>query len=113
MEELLARIMELAVTLKLIVRKELARAIVDSTVQEKAITQATDSKKDWKQLTPNWSRQLRPAASNSNSHMPKKVCNRASRLFTLPMHASSSAYARPSNASAPSSVVCTAKWVAR
>lgn len=36
-EELLARTMEVAVTLKLIAKKELARVIVDSTVQEKAI----------------------------------------------------------------------------
>ena len=43
-EELLARTMEVAVTLKLIARKELARVIVDSTVQEKAVTHPTDSK---------------------------------------------------------------------
>jgi IS5 family transposase len=36
-EELLARTMEVAVTLKLIAKKELTRLIVDSTVQEKAI----------------------------------------------------------------------------
>jgi len=36
-EELLARTMEVAVTLKLIAKKELTRVIVDSTVQEKAI----------------------------------------------------------------------------
>ena len=44
MEELLARTMEVAVTLKLIARKELSRVIVDSTVQEKAIAHPTDSK---------------------------------------------------------------------
>jgi IS5 family transposase len=43
-EELLARTMEVAVTLKLIGRKELARVIVDSTVQEKAVAHPTDSK---------------------------------------------------------------------
>ena len=43
-EELLARTMEVAVTLKLIARKELSRVIVDSTVQEKAIAHPTDSK---------------------------------------------------------------------
>ena len=43
-EELLARTMEVAVTLKLIARKELTRVIVDSTVQEKAIAHPTDSK---------------------------------------------------------------------
>ncbi len=43
-EELLARTMEVAVTLKLIARKELTRVIVDSTVQEKAVTHPTDSK---------------------------------------------------------------------
>jgi IS5 family transposase len=43
-EELLARTLEVAVTLKLIARKELARVIVDSTVQEKAIAHPTDSK---------------------------------------------------------------------
>ena len=43
-EELLARTMEVAVTLKLIARKELARVIVDSTVQEKAVAHPTDSK---------------------------------------------------------------------
>jgi IS5 family transposase len=42
-EELLARTMEVAVTLKLIARKELARVIVDSTVQEKAVAHPTDS----------------------------------------------------------------------
>jgi hypothetical protein len=36
-EELLARTMEVAVTLKLIAKKELTRVIVDSTVQEKAV----------------------------------------------------------------------------
>jgi IS5 family transposase len=43
-EELLARTMEVAVTLKLIAKKELTRVIVDSTVQEKAVTHPTDSK---------------------------------------------------------------------
>ena len=43
-EELLARTMEVAVTLKLIAKKELTRVIVDSTVQEKAIAHPTDSK---------------------------------------------------------------------
>jgi transposase, IS5 family len=43
-EELLARTMEVAVTLKLITKKELTRVIVDSTVQEKAIAHPTDSK---------------------------------------------------------------------
>jgi transposase, IS5 family len=43
-EELLARTMEVAVTLKLIAKKELTRVIVDSTVQEKAISHPTDSK---------------------------------------------------------------------
>jgi IS5 family transposase len=43
-EELLARTMEVAVTLKLIAKKELTRVIVDSTVQEKAVAYPTDSK---------------------------------------------------------------------
>jgi IS5 family transposase len=43
-EELLARTMEVAVTLKLIPKKELSRVIVDSTVQEKAVAHPTDSK---------------------------------------------------------------------
>jgi transposase, IS5 family len=43
-EELLARTMEVAITLKLIAKKELNRVIVDSTVQEKAIAYPTDSK---------------------------------------------------------------------
>jgi IS5 family transposase len=43
-EELLARTMEVAVTLKLIAKQELTRVIVDSTVQEKAIAYPTDSK---------------------------------------------------------------------
>ena len=43
-EELLARTMEAAVNLKLIAKKELARVIVDSTVQEKAVAHPTDSK---------------------------------------------------------------------
>jgi IS5 family transposase len=43
-EELLARTVEVAVTLKLIASKELSRIIVDSTVQEKAIAHPTDSK---------------------------------------------------------------------
>ena len=43
-EELLARTMEVAVNLKLIARQELARVIVDSTVQEKAVAHPTDSK---------------------------------------------------------------------
>lgn len=43
-EELLARTMEVAVTLKLIAKRELTRVIVDSTVQEKAVSHPTDSK---------------------------------------------------------------------
>lgn len=43
-EELLARTMQVAVTLKLIAKKELSRVIVDSTVQEKAVAHPTDSK---------------------------------------------------------------------
>jgi IS5 family transposase len=43
-EELLARTMEVAVTLKLIGKRELTRVIADSTVQEKAIAHPTDSK---------------------------------------------------------------------
>ncbi|PVE44441.1 IS5/IS1182 family transposase [Limnohabitans planktonicus II-D5] len=43
-EELLARTVEVAVTLKLIAKKELSQIIVDSTVQEKAIAHPTDSK---------------------------------------------------------------------
>ena len=41
---MLARTVEVAVTLKLIAKKELSRIIVDSTVQEKAIAHPTDSK---------------------------------------------------------------------
>ena len=43
-KELLARTMEVAVTLNLIASKELARVIVESTVQEKAVAHPTDSK---------------------------------------------------------------------
>ncbi len=43
-EEILARIIEVAVLLKLIAKKELSRIIVDSTVQEKNIAHPTDSK---------------------------------------------------------------------
>jgi IS5 family transposase len=43
-EKLLARTTEVAVTLKLIAKKELTRVIVDSTVQEKAVAYLTDSK---------------------------------------------------------------------
>ena len=43
-EELLARTMEVTITLKLIAKKELTRVIVDSTVQEKAVAHPTDSK---------------------------------------------------------------------
>ena len=43
-EELLARTLEVAVTLKLIASRELSRIIVDSTVQEKAIAHPSDSK---------------------------------------------------------------------
>ena len=41
---MLARTIEVAVTLNLIAKKELSRIIVDSTVQEKAIAHPTDSK---------------------------------------------------------------------
>jgi transposase, IS5 family len=41
-EELLARTIEVAVTLKLIANKELSRIIVDSTVQEKVIAHPTN-----------------------------------------------------------------------
>ena len=43
-EELLAQTINVALTLKLIAKKELATVIVDSTVQEKAISHPTDSK---------------------------------------------------------------------
>ena len=43
-EKLLARTMEVAVTLKLIAKKEFTSVIVDSTVQEKAVAHPTDSK---------------------------------------------------------------------
>ncbi len=43
-EELFARTMEVAVTLKLIAKKEMTRVIVDSTAQEKAVAHPTDSK---------------------------------------------------------------------
>ncbi|PUE49823.1 hypothetical protein B9Z45_15505 [Limnohabitans sp. 2KL-17] len=43
-EELLARTMEVAITLKLIAKKELIRVIVDSTVPEKAVAHPTGSK---------------------------------------------------------------------
>ena len=44
MVALLVRTMEVALTLKLIAKKELTRVIVDSTVQEKAVAHPTDSK---------------------------------------------------------------------
>lgn len=43
-EELLARAMEVAITLKLIAKRELTRVIVDTTVQEKAVAHPTDKK---------------------------------------------------------------------
>lgn len=43
-EELLARTMQISVTLNLIAKKELDRVIVDSTVQKKAVAHPTDSK---------------------------------------------------------------------
>ena len=43
-EELLARTIEVAVTLKLIAMSELSQIVADSTVQEKSITHPTDSK---------------------------------------------------------------------
>ena len=43
-EELLARTLEVAITLKLIAKKELTCVIVDSTVREKAAAHPTDSK---------------------------------------------------------------------
>ena len=43
-EELLARTIEVAITLKLIAKKVLSRIIVDSTVQDKAIAHPIDSK---------------------------------------------------------------------
>lgn len=43
-EEILARTMELAVTLKLIAKKELTRVIEDSTVQKQAMAHPTESK---------------------------------------------------------------------
>jgi IS5 family transposase len=43
-EELLARTIEVAFSLKLIAKKELSEIIVDSTVQEKAITHPPDSR---------------------------------------------------------------------
>ena len=43
-EELLAQTINVAVTLKLIAKKDLAQVIVDSTVQQKAVAHPTDSK---------------------------------------------------------------------
>lgn len=44
LEELLARTMEVAVSLELILKKELTRVILDSTVQEEAVAHPTDIK---------------------------------------------------------------------
>lgn len=44
MEELFAGIMKMAITLKLIAKRELPRMIVDSTVQEKTMAHPTDIK---------------------------------------------------------------------
>lgn len=111
-EELLARTMEVAVPLKLIVRKELARVIADSTVQEKAVaTPPTAS--CWRRHVPRWSRKPRPQESSSSRPMPKKAGNFASGLAATPMPGNSSACARPSNVSAPSSSGCSARWAAR
>ena len=111
-EELLVRTMEVAVTLKLIAKKELTRVIVDSTVQEKAVAHPTDSK-----LLETARSKLveapRPMASSSSKPTPKRANCWAARLGATPTPASSSACAKSSNASAPSSGGCSAKWVAR
>jgi len=88
-EELLARTMEVAVTLKLIAKKELTRVIVDSTVRP------------------------RPMASISSKPTPKKANCWATRLGATPMPASSSACAKSSNANALSLAGCSARWLAR
>ncbi len=62
-EELLARTMKVAVTLKLIAKKELTRVIVDSTVQEKPLhTPPTAS--CWRPPGPRWSSWPKPMASS-------------------------------------------------
>ena len=97
-QELLARTMEVGVALKLIASKELARVIVDSSVQDKAIAYPTDRK---------------PLASSSSRSMPEKGGTFASRLGSMPMAGSSSACARSSNVSALSSGGCNPKLAAR
>ena len=79
-EDLPARTVEVAVTLKLIAKKELTRVIVDSKVQEKAVGHPTDSKllevvRVSKCLKPS-----RPMASSSSKLKPKKVNCWATRL---------------------------------
>jgi hypothetical protein len=59
-DELHARTMEVAVTPKLLAKKELIRVIVDSTALEKAAAQPTDSKL----LATAWSKVVHSAKAN-------------------------------------------------
>ena len=107
-EELLARTMEVAVTLKLIAKKELARVIVDSTVQEKAIAHPTDSK------LLETARSKVVEAAKANGIELKQTYAKEGQLLgykagRTPMLASSSACAKSSNASAPSLAGCSVR----
>jgi transposase, IS5 family len=111
-EELLARTIEVAVTLKLIAKNELRQIIVDSTVQEKAIAHPTDSRL----LETARSKLVEAAKAEGlelNKPMPKRVNCWATRLAVTPMPANSNACVKSSSVKAPSWAACSGRSHAR
>ncbi len=111
-EELLACTMVVAVTLKLIAKKELTRVIVAPLCKRKP-WQTPPTASCWRPPGPRWSRWPKPMASSSSRPTPKKANCWDTRLGATPMPASSSACAKSSNASGPSLDACSSTWLAR
>jgi IS5 family transposase len=111
-EELLARTLEVAVTLKLIAKKELTRVIVDYTVQEKAVAHPTDSK-----LLETARCKVVEVAKANGIKLKQTYAKEGQLLgykagrYAHALH--SNACAKSSNASAPSLEGCSVRWLGR
>jgi len=92
-EELLARTIEVAVTLKLIAKHELSQIIATPPSKRKP-SPTPPTANCWRRLEANSLRRPRPKALSSNKPMPKKASCWATRLGVTPMPANSNACAK-------------------
>jgi hypothetical protein len=111
-EQLLASTINVAVTLKLIAKKQLATVIVDSTVMPKAIAHPPTAR-CLRLPGSNWLKLPKALASNSSKPMPKKGFTSSSRQRAMPMPNSSGAGVKPSNTSTPLLGDCAARSSAK